>query len=629
MGCGGSKEIIEDRQGKPPQSAKPPHAVQATPQPAQGHAGVQNAQSQSPNPVQQQQPAPAEQVYELPEGWKERQDRRTGATYWVHTETKERTTRRPRHITDVYIKPIEPVVCPASVGAELPNHLIGRGRKCVKAVPSLGSKQDAPFEWIDLKNLEPIFPDWPDGSINNRTIDELNGMEIETTVKDSLDGVWRYMVSDGKAWFISQTDYEMNEKFDRYGFNTELISKLDFQTRVEWFRHQLGRSVQPGHLDVAVHRENIFQDSVVCISAQDKSRLLSSVKVVFEGETKLLNDASGIKKSWMDMLSKYIFGESGLFEYDEENEEYKIDRTARYKLSNFEAGGKKYNHLELLTFVGRLLGKVLFDGERLPLHLSQSIYKALLQQETQLEDVRDLDPGLFKVLNGVRNGEQEYHPDYLCEVFGALEMVPNRETGELELTDVEIGRIGGCKIDMTMENRVDWVEYKFHWALRGRIKDELDKLLYGFWSVVNPALLSIFSAPELQMLLCGNMELDLDDWQASSSYEGGFSPDHQVVQWFWEVMAELEPHEHVKLLQFVTGSQTVPLEGFRGLANRSGPFTLKRVKHGTKATGGSSMPIGHTCTNTMDLPDYPDKQTLGKMLKVTIELGMQSQFIME
>eukprot|EP00656_Telonema_subtile_P028768 TRINITY_DN3138_c0_g1_i1.p1 TRINITY_DN3138_c0_g1~~TRINITY_DN3138_c0_g1_i1.p1 ORF type:complete len:425 (-),score=131.78 TRINITY_DN3138_c0_g1_i1:256-1530(-) len=423
---------------------------------------------------------------------------------------------------------------------------------------------------------------------------------------------------------------QLNDKYCQYGFDTARIKMLDFDSRRQWFLAQLDRSVDMNnHLDVAVSRETVFEDSLACIGAQDKSRLQCPLKVVFEGETKLLNDASGIKKSWMEMLKDHIFGEAtGLFEYDPLDESYKIDRTSRFKLSKFEAKGKKYNHLELMTFAGRMMGKILFEGERLPVHLTPNIYKSLLQQEVTLEDVRHISEQLFLKLNGVRNGEQDYHPDLLCQVFGATEMEPGTD-GELTQTEVEIGRIGGLSVDMSMDNRVDWVEYQFHWALRGRIKDELERLLMGFWSVVNPKLISVFSWQELQMIMCGNMELDTADWEANTKYEGGYSTEHPAVKWFWEVVNELTEPDRIKMLQFVTGSQSVPIEGFKGLADRSGLFTLKKVKHGTKATGGQSMPIGHTCANTLDLPAVSDKATLAHMVRLCVDMGMESQFIME
>lgn len=74
----------------------------------------------------------------------------------------------------------------------------------------------------------------------------------------------------------------------------------------------------------------------------------------------------------------------------------------------------------------------------------------------------------------------------------------------------------------------------------------------------------------------------MDDWVANTNYTGEFEnkPNHQVVQWFWEVSFErilvstlikpkvvrsFEHEQKAKLLQFVTGTAGVPAQGFGSL----------------------------------------------------------------
>lgn len=63
-----------------------------------------------------------------------------------------------------------------------------------------------------------------------------------------------------------------------------------------------------------------------------------------------------------------------------------------------------------------------------------SIYKSLVQDEIILEDVRDIDPQLFKILNNIRYGVKEGTPDgieNLCMVFGAMEWVDKDRQDEV------------------------------------------------------------------------------------------------------------------------------------------------------------------------------------------------------
>ena len=38
----------------------------------------------------------------------------------------------------------------------------------------------------------------------------------------------------------------------------------------------------------------------------------------------------------------------------------------------------------------------------------------------------------------------------------------------------------------------------------------------------------LFSATELERLVCGNPQLDFDRMQANARYDGGYSPEHRV-----------------------------------------------------------------------------------------------------
>ena len=66
-------------------------------------------------------------------------------------------------------------------------------------------------------------------------------------------------------------------------------------------------------------------------------------------------------------------------------------------------------------------------------------------------------------------------------------------------------------------------------------------------------------------------------------YTGEFTgqPGHRVVTWFWEVVTKYEQETKAKLLQFVTGTSGVPVQGFSCLQGNDGnirKFTL----HGDK-----------------------------------------------
>ncbi len=49
------------------------------------------------------------------------------------------------------------------------------------------------------------------------------------------------------------------------------------------------------------------------------------------------------------------------------------------------------------------------------------------------------------------------------------------------------------------------------------------------------------------------------------------TPDTPVVKWFWQIVESYSEEMRARLLQFVTGSSRVPLQGFKALQGKLYP----------------------------------------------------------
>lgn len=70
-----------------------------------------------------------------------------------------------------------------------------------------------------------------------------------------------------------------------------------------------------------------------------------------------------------------------------------------------------------------------------------------------------------------------------------------------------------------------------------------------------------------------------------------------------------------RLLQFVTGTSRVPMNGFKELYGSNGPQLFTIEKWGTPA----NLPRSHTCFNRIDLPPYESYQDLREKIIKAIE----------
>ncbi|GJT80579.1 disease resistance TIR-NBS-LRR class family protein [Tanacetum coccineum] len=75
----------------------------------------------------------------------------------------------------------------------------------------------------------------------------------------------------------------------------------------------------------------------------------------------------------------------------------------------------------------------------------------------------------------------------------------------------------------------------------------------GFNELIPRDLISIFNDKELELLISGLPEIDLDDLKVNTEYTG-YTVGTNVVIWFWEVVKAFNKEDSARLLQFVTGT---------------------------------------------------------------------------
>lgn len=87
----------------------------------------------------------------------------------------------------------------------------------------------------------------------------------------------------------------------------------------------------------------------------------------------------------------------------------------------------------------------------------------------------------------------------------------------------------------------------------------------------------VFDERELELLIGGMSEIDVDDWMKHTDYRG-YQQGDEVVQWFWKAVKGWPAEKKSRLLQFTTGTSRIPVNGFKDLQGSDGPrrFTLEK-----------------------------------------------------
>ena len=117
---------------------------------------------------------------------------------------------------------------------------------------------------------------------------------------------------------------------------------------------------------------------------------------------------------------------------------------------------------------------------------------------------------------------------------------------------------------VTHSNRDVYLQLALNYRLH-EFDSAIKAISRGLGQVVPLPLLSLFTGPELEGMVCGSPEIPLALLKSVTTYKG-VEAHCSLVRWFWEVMEEYSHVERSLFLRFVWGRTRLPrtLADFRG-----------------------------------------------------------------
>ncbi|XP_058975463.1 E3 ubiquitin-protein ligase Nedd-4 isoform X4 [Musca domestica] len=371
----------------------------------------------------------------------------------------------------------------------------------------------------------------------------------------------------------------------------------DYKQKYEYFKNHLRKPTNvPNKFEIRVRRTSILEDSYRIISQVTKTDLLKTkLWVEFEGETGL--DYGGLAREWFYLLSKEMFNPYyGLFEYSAMD---------NYTLQiNNGSGLCNEDHLHYFKFIGRIAGMAVYHGKLLDAFFIRPFYKMMLEKPIDLKDMESVDTEYYNSLVWIKENDPRQLELTFCvdeDTFG--------QKSQHEL------KPGGANIEVTDENKDEYIKLVIEWRFVARVKEQMTAFLQGFGSIIPLNLIKIFDEHELELLMCGIQNIDVKDWRENTLYKGDYHQNHIIIQWFWRAVLSFPNEMRSRLLQFVTGTSRVPMNGFKELYGSNGPQMFTIEKWGTP----NNYPRAHTCFNRLDLPPYEGYLQLKDKLIKAIE----------
>ncbi|OCF44407.1 hypothetical protein I317_01667 [Kwoniella heveanensis CBS 569] len=374
---------------------------------------------------------------------------------------------------------------------------------------------------------------------------------------------------------------------------------LEFDNKRNWFFQKLRRkrddTLPSGTVPLNIRRQYVFEDSFHALQRRTGDEIkYGKLSVKFYNEDGV--DAGGVTREWYSVLAQQIFDPNfALFEPCAADQQ---------TFQPNKASSINTDHLAYFKFVGRVIGKAVYDGRLLDAYFNRAFYKQILGRTVDMRDLESIDPEYHKSLQWMLDND-------ITGVIDQEFTIEDDQFGEKKVVEL---KPGGASIPVTEENKEEYVRLVVSYRLDNSIKDQIKAFLEGFYDIIPRQLIQIFEPDQLELLISGITTVDVDELKNATQLSGWKSTDPEI-QWFWRALRSFSQEERSRFLMFVTSSSRVPLGGFAQLQGSSGiqPFQIQKLY---AKEGG--LPQASTCFNLLLLPTYASYEQLRERLQFAI-----------
>ncbi|KAF9390781.1 hypothetical protein BGX21_011385 [Mortierella sp. AD011] len=303
-------------------------------------------------------------------------------------------------------------------------------------------------------------------------------------------------------------------------------------------------------------------------------------------------DGGGVFKEFLTCLAHQAFDTNyGLF----------MNTTDQLLYPNPHSYAKQSAQLKHYEFLGRILGKALYEGILIDAAFAGFFLAKCLGQVNYLDDLPSLDPELYRGLMHLKNYDGNFEDLSL----------------DFTVADEEMGQSisrnlvpNGNNIQVTRENRIRYIYLMAHYRLNTQIDQQCRAFFHGLSDLIDPRWLWMFNQQELQVMLGGaQTPISLKDLQENVVYSN-FQRTDPTIEYFWSVVQEMGEKDRRLLIKFITSCARPPLLGFGELNPK---LCIRNA-----GQEEDRLPTSSTCMNLLKLPAFTSRQRLKEKLLYAI-----------
>ncbi|RKO96989.1 hypothetical protein CXG81DRAFT_13056 [Caulochytrium protostelioides] len=374
---------------------------------------------------------------------------------------------------------------------------------------------------------------------------------------------------------------------------------------VEWCRRDRAAHADPNEfgyitsgLSARIRRGHIFEDGYMRLNVPSRDSSILKRRIVIEfidqfGLEEAGIDAGGVFKEFLTSLVAEAFQpNAGLFKATADQLLY----------PNPGAYAQDETHLGYMTFLGKMVGKALYEQLLIDIEFTTFFLAKWLGRRSYLDDLPSLDPTLYKGLLYLKSA-----PD-----AAELELTFSIDEDEFGVSKTFDLIPNGRTIAVTNANRLRYIYLVADYRLNREIEAQCRAFFSGLSALLRPEWLRIFNTRELQIMLSGapGVPIDVEDLRQNTLYTGVYDQDHPTIRLFWAWFANQTDDIRRQFTRFATSCSRPPLLGFKDLVPL---FCIRDA-----GTDLQRLPTASTCVNLLKLPQYTTYEQLAAQMEKAV-----------
>ena len=426
-------------------------------------------------------------------------------------------------------------------------------------------------------------------------------------IEDPKTGI-RYWKNFGKIY----PNKEYKIQLDKLGNNPIGASQPFFLKRIWLYRYLMKNFARQKNENpiIYVNRNNILEDSYNAFLKTKGFNLARPLKIRFINENSI--DEEGVYREWYQCMFKELISPIKKLLILNKYQSLEPNTILFYP---------KYPgmRLEYYEFIGQLIVKAICDIIFIRnLNINRVLLKSITKRPITLEDIKYYNLDLYKNLKIINDNQIKGNKQLESIRFVYSFRDHNNLVQEIELVP------GGKNIFLNDDNKFLLIDKIIYVEAIRPYEEQIKYCQKGLYSLLGTDVKGVFSVEELNFLISGLDDIDLNDWKENTIYKGDYNENHPMIKLFWEKLGNMKKNEIIRFLEFSTGTGSVPIDGFgslKGIGGRIQKFTIEPYINYSAENPNQYVFYkieAKRLYNTIRLPLYKSKQELDQAINIIL-----------